>query len=113
VHPILPREVAPSLAPGEGQPDLTHLLVRELGERVPVPGRVPPVAQAVRRVALAVAEVQVLRPVVPLVVVAVADELPGASSRPSATLITERCSITRLARRPSAFSRRDLLRAST
>ena len=78
VHPTGSGKVTTPLSSGQGSPDFTNLFVRQLGERVLFPSYTSPVPQAVGRVALRIAQVKIARPVVPRVIVAMADELVAA-----------------------------------
>ena len=66
------------LSSRQGSPDFMNLFVRQLGERVLFPSYTSPVPQAVGCVALVIAEIKVVRPIVLKVVVAVTDELVTA-----------------------------------
>ena len=78
VHPTGSGKVTTPLSSGQGSPDFTNLFVRQLGERVLFPSYTSPVPQAVGRVAGMIAGIQIVRPVVPRVVIAVADKLVAA-----------------------------------
>src|SRR5512135_1002421 len=74
MHPTGSGKVTTPLAPRQGSPDFTNLFVRQLGERVLFPSYTSPVPQAVGCVAMVIADIKVLRPVISLVIVAMADE---------------------------------------
>ena len=78
MHPTGSGKVTTPLSSGQGSPDFTNLFVRQLGERVLFPSYTSPVPQAVGRVALVIADIKVLRPVISPVIVAMADEFVTA-----------------------------------
>jgi len=78
MHPTGSGKVTTPLSSGQGSPDFTNLFVRQLGGRVLFPSYTSPVPQAVGRVAMVIADIKVLRPVISPVIVAMADEFVTA-----------------------------------
>jgi hypothetical protein len=78
MHPTGSGKVTTPLSSGHGSPDFTNLFVRQLGGRVLFPSYTSPVPQAVGRVAMVIADIKVLRPVISPVIVAMADEFVTA-----------------------------------
>ena len=75
VHTIDSGKLPYTLTPRQGQSDLTNLSILDPRTRVAVSPHTPPVPQAVDRVAMVIAEIQVVRPVVTRIIIMVADEL--------------------------------------
>ena len=78
VHTMGFGKVPTPLSSRQGSPDLTNLFVRQLGERVLFPSYTSPVPQAVGCIAGVITKIQVVRPVVSPVIVAMADEFVTA-----------------------------------
>jgi hypothetical protein len=71
-------EVHSTLTPGQGQTNLADLNLQNLRERVPIALQTATVPQAIRQVAGVITDIKILRPVICLVIVAVADKLVAA-----------------------------------
>src|SRR5208337_5109838 len=78
MHAVDRGEIHPPLTSRQSQTDLPNLSIQNLRKRVVISPQTSPVPQAINRVAGVITEIEILRPVVGLVIVTVADELVAA-----------------------------------